>query len=38
MPGAGKGSTYRPVNKERYDKNYDKIDWKKKEEKKNADV
>lgn len=24
---AGKGDKYRPVNKEKYDKNYSEIDW-----------
>lgn len=27
---AGKGDTPRPVDKERFDANYDRIDWKKK--------
>lgn len=31
---AGKGDRYRPVDRKKYEDNYDKINWKKKEEKK----
>lgn len=27
MRGAGKGDTPRPVDRERFEENYDKIDW-----------
>ena len=30
---AGKGSKYRPTNKKKFDVNYDRIDWKKKNDK-----
>jgi hypothetical protein len=30
--GAGKGDTYRPVNRETFCRNFDDIDWRKPEE------
>ena len=35
---AGKGDKYRPVKKEKYDNNYDKIKWGEKKEEKSKPI